>query len=68
MFITLLTGSGKSFIIYNLLCWYYDNHDKNMLIIVPTTSLVEQLYKDFYEYGFDVELIHRIYSERIRLR
>ena len=43
------TGSGKSFIIYNLLRWYYDNHDKNMLIIVPTTSLVEQLYKDFYE-------------------
>jgi len=57
------TGSGKSFIIYNLLRWYYDNHDKKMLVIVPTTSLVEQLYKDFYEYGFDVDNeVHRIYS------
>ena len=34
-----------------------------MLVIVPTTSLVEQLYKDFYEYGFDVDNeVHRIYS------
>ena len=42
---------------------YYDNHDKKMLVIVPTTSLVEQLYKDFYEYGFDVDNeVHRIYS------
>ena len=62
------TGSGKSFIIYNLLRWYYDNHDKNMLIIVPTTSLVEQLYKDFYEYGFDVENeVHRIYSGKDKI-
>ena len=29
--------------------------DNNILIIVPTTSLVEQLYKDFKDYGFDVE-------------
>ena len=29
--------------------------DNNILIIVPTTSLVEQLYKDFKQYGFDVE-------------
>ena len=57
------TGSGKSFIIYNLMRWYMDNFDDNVLILVPTTSLVEQLYKDFYEYGFDVENnVHRIYS------
>ena len=57
------TGSGKSFIIYNLMRWYLDNFEDNVLIIVPTTSLVEQLYKDFYEYGFDVENnVHRIYS------
>ena len=57
------TGSGKSFIIYKLMRWYLDNFDDNVLIIVPTTSLVEQLYKDFYEYGFDVEEnVHRIYS------
>jgi len=57
------TGSGKSFIIYNLLRWYLDNFDKQVLIIVPTTSLVEQMYKDFEDYGYDVkEYVHRIYS------
>ena len=56
------TGSGKSFIIYNLLRWYIDNYDKQVLIIVPTTSLVEQMHKDFTDYGFDPELCHKIYS------
>ena len=57
------TGSGKSFIIYNLLRWYIDNYDKQILIVVPTTSLVEQMYKDFADYGFDVEnQCHKIYS------
>jgi superfamily II DNA or RNA helicase len=32
-------------------------------VIVPTTSLVEQMYKDFADYGFDVEdACHRVYS------
>ena len=57
------TGSGKSFIIYNLMRWYLDNHNKQVLLIVPTTSLVEQMYKDFEDYGYDVkENVHRIYS------
>ena len=57
------TGSGKSFIIYNLMRWYTDNYDKSVLVVVPTTSLVEQMYKDFADYGFDVENeVHRIYS------
>lgn len=57
------TGSGKSFIIYNLMRWYLDNFDKQVLIVVPTTSLVEQMYKDFEDYGYDVkENVHRIYS------
>lgn len=57
------TGSGKSFIIYNLLRWYLDNHEENALVIVPTTSLVEQMYKDFEEYGFEVtEHCHKVYS------
>ena len=57
------TGSGKSFIIYNLMRWYLDNHDKQVLLIVPTTSLVEQMYKDFEDYGYDVQNnVHRIYS------
>jgi len=57
------TGSGKSFIIYNLMRWYLDNHDKNVLIIVPTTSLVEQMFKDFLDYGYDSKKnCHIIYS------
>ena len=57
------TGSGKSFIIYNLTRWYLDNYDKSILVVVPTTSLVEQMYKDFGDYGYDVENeVHRIYS------
>ena len=49
------TASGKSLIAYMLVKYYLNMIDNNILIIVPTTSLVEQLYKDFKEYGFDVE-------------
>ena len=62
------TASGKSLIIYSMLRWYLKNHDKKVIIIVPTTSLVEQMYKDFGDYSeydntFDVEkLCHKIYS------
>ena len=44
------TGSGKSLIAYLLVRFYQQEGDK-ILIIVPTTSLVMQLYKDFSEYG-----------------
>ena len=58
------TGSGKSFIIYNLMRFVKENKDvSKTLIIVPTTSLVEQMYKDFADYGYDVdENVHMIYS------
>ena len=57
------TGSGKSFIIYNLMRYALEATEGNILIIVPTTSLVEQMYKDFDDYGYDVEqYCHRIYS------
>jgi len=58
------TGSGKSFIIYLLIRWYLDRcKDKKILLIVPTTSLVEQMYSDFTSYNFDAESnCHRIYS------
>jgi superfamily II DNA or RNA helicase len=57
------TGSGKSFIIYLLMRWIETEQSGNILIIVPTTSLVEQLYQDFKDYGYDVENnCHRIYS------
>ena len=57
------TGSGKSLIIYMLMRWYLENNDRKILVIVPTTSLVEQMYKDFSDYGYDVEsLCHKIYA------
>jgi superfamily II DNA or RNA helicase len=43
------TASGKSFIIY-LLTRYYN---AKTLIIVPTTTLVHQLSKDFEDYGYN---------------
>ena len=49
------TASGKSLIIYMLCRHYLNMINNNILIIVPTTSLVEQLYKDFKDYGYDVE-------------
>ena len=44
------TGSGKSLMIYSLVR-YYVATNKKILIIVPTTSLVEQMTKDFQDYG-----------------
>ena len=51
------TASGKSLIIY-MLARYYDT---KTVIIVPTTSLVEQMTKDFQDYGYK-EPICKIYS------
>ena len=42
---------------------YYTATNKKVLIIVPTTSLVEQMIKDFKSYGWRAdELCHAIYS------
>jgi len=63
------TGSGKSLIIYSLLRYYLDKIPKNkkVLIIVPTVSLVEQMFSDFADYsgenGWDVgKNCHKIMS------
>lgn len=56
------TGSGKSLIIYLLMRWFIKQHRKKVLIIVPTTSLVEQMTNDFSEYGMGDEFVHKIYS------
>ena len=47
------TGSGKSLIIYSLIRYYGDilPKDKKILIIVPTTGLVSQMYNDFRDYS-----------------
>ena len=61
------TASGKSFIIYSLIRYYThlikDDTNNRILLIVPTTSLVEQMYSDFKEYGWNVKkYCHRLYS------
>lgn len=56
------TGSGKSMMIYALMRWYMDQEDKDILIVVPTTGLVEQMQGDFEDYGFSRDNIHTIYS------
>ena len=45
------TASGKSLIIYALVRYYQMGGNKT-LILVPTTSLVEQMYSDFEDYGW----------------
>jgi superfamily II DNA or RNA helicase len=61
------TASGKSFVIYALIRYYShlikDRKNNRCLLIVPTTSLVEQMYSDFKSYGWDVKkYCHRLYS------
>jgi superfamily II DNA or RNA helicase len=44
------TGSGKSLIIY-ILARILLNQCKRLLVVVPTTTLVEQMYNDFDDYS-----------------
>ena len=61
------TGSGKSFMIYTI-TRYFVARGMKILLVVPTTSLVEQMYKDFQQYGWDPENhCHRIYAGRERV-
>jgi len=59
------TASGKSLIIYYLLRYYFP---EKALVIVPTLSLVSQMYSDFEAYAkaddsFNVEqLVHKIFG------
>jgi len=58
------TASGKSLMIYSVVR-YYAEKGMSILIVVPTTSLVEQMYKDFQDYGWNAEdYCHKIYSGR----
>jgi len=60
------TASGKSLMIYAI-TRYYTEKNLSTLIIVPTTSLVEQMYKDFEDYGWDAShYCHKIYSGKER--
>ena len=56
------TASGKSMMIYAVVRYFVETK-KKVLLIVPTTSLVEQMYKDFKDYGWNADqYCHRIYS------
>ena len=56
------TASGKSLMIYSIVR-YYESKGQKILLVVPTTSLVEQMYKDFEDYGWDAaSYCHKIYS------
>lgn len=57
------TASGKSLIIYLLSRWYESNR---VLILVPTTSLVEQMYSDFLDYGYLEAKMQKIYQGHSR--
>lgn len=63
------TASGKSLIIYCMMRYFMANRDKKVLVVVPTTSLVEQMSSDFIDYSefddsFTADEIHKIYSGR----
>lgn len=56
------TASGKSLMIYSITRYFVEKNSK-VLLVVPTTSLVEQMYKDFEDYGWNSsEHCHKIYS------
>ncbi len=56
------TGSGKSLMVYAI-TRYHVAEGRKVLLVVPTTSLVEQMYQDFVEYGWDVDKhCHKIYA------
>ncbi len=60
------TASGKSLMIYSIVRYYVEK-GQSILVVVPTTSLVEQMYKDFEDYGFDVgSYCHKIYAGKER--
>ena len=69
------TASGKSFIIFLLICYALSHKDGKCLVIVPTTSLVHQMESDFASYtnidylknmthkimyGYDIETEKRV--------
>ena len=64
------TSSGKSLVIYSLIRWHqhFLDNDK-ILILVPTTNLVTQMYNDFLDYSSHDKWdgksqCHMIYSGR----
>ena len=56
------TGSGKSLMIYAL-TRFWAAKNLQTLIVVPTISLVEQMSKDFQDYGWNAKYhCHKVYA------
>jgi len=60
------TSSGKSAIIYCYVRWHL-RYNRRIILMVPTTSLVEQMFSDFDDYSsedeWDVnEHVHKLYG------
>jgi len=47
------TSSGKSLMIYNIIRYLRKKGQKHILLIVPNIMLVDQMYDDFKDYGYD---------------
>lgn len=61
------TGSGKSLLIYCITRFLVER-DNKILIIVPNVSLVEQIYKEFSNYGWNVnDYCHKIYAGKEKI-
>lgn len=57
------TASGKSLILYLIVRWIQESGYKKGLLIVPTISLVHQMFKDFQSYGYNSDNnCHMIYQ------
>jgi superfamily II DNA or RNA helicase len=67
MTIGAATSAGKSFIIYIIFRWMLSQEIKTMLV-VPNVMLVNQMYQDFIDYGFEdiEEYIIRIGGEHCK--
>jgi superfamily II DNA or RNA helicase len=67
------TASGKSLIIYTLMRRRLEEDNRNVLIIVPTTSLVAQMENDFIDYASDDKSwkaqkhIHKIFAGQSKI-
>lgn len=61
------TASGKSLMIYSVVRYFVEKGLK-VLLVVPTTSLVEQMYKDFEDYGWNAsDFCHKVYGGNERV-
>ncbi|MEM4261311.1 MAG: DEAD/DEAH box helicase family protein [Candidatus Woesearchaeota archaeon] len=47
------TASGKSIIIYSLIRFMLATSDRKVLLVVPNINLVEQMFSDFKDYGWN---------------